>query len=163
MDVPAARSAAEASTFCAGEVIGVQREALPLLLWKKVSTPPVGQMIGALSNRLEAVAAAATALANYGRRNVLDENESSRYIKLLEDAEASFRFIVTGVEDLISQRSRRDATLKDLERILEMLLKATEAIQDARWTLMVVDGLQGPTSETRYGSGSELVAASLAR
>ena len=62
MNVPAARSAAEASTFCAGEVIGVQREALPLLLWKKVSTPPVGQMIGALSDRLEAVGAAAMAL-----------------------------------------------------------------------------------------------------
>lgn len=158
MDSVTVRDATVASTFCAGNVVGVQREAMSLLLWKQVSTPPLGQTVRALSQRLEDLVRATDALDDYVRRNPLEESVSDACIKFLEDAEAALRFVAKAMVAFSSQR-RRDA---HLERVIGTLTTAIEAIQNVRWTLMVADGLQGPASSELYRSGSELVEASLA-
>lgn len=62
MDSVVVRDAAEASTFCAGNVVGVQRDAMSLLPWKQVPTPPFGQMVRTLSQRLDDLLRATGAL-----------------------------------------------------------------------------------------------------
>ena len=131
---------------------------MSLLLWKQVPTPPFGQMVRALSQRLEDLVRATGALDDYVRRNPLEESASDACIQLLEDAEAALRFVGKAMVAFSSQR-RRDP---HLERVIEMLTVAIEAIQDVRWTLMVADGLQGPASGKLSRSGSDLVEASLA-
>lgn len=88
----------------------------------------------------------------------MEESVSDACVQFLEDAEAALRFVAKAMLAFSSQR-RRDA---HLERVIEMLTAAIEAIQDVRWTLMVADGLQGPARGELYRSGSQLVEASLA-
>lgn len=153
-----------ASARCASEVLRVQHRVWPLYL-RKHERPrhrgePLQIVAKGLAENLTNVAAAADTMGSWCDDSDLTDESVDHLIEFFEWSETSLVQQREVIEAFVEGR-RVDAITRAFKRVLNLFDVAIGTVQDVRWRFMIADGLRAPADGRRFGSGAELVAASL--
>lgn len=143
------------------------RDAQPLPLY----SAPTAQSVEAmqqLANRLVEICATAKGLAAAGKDGVFRDFDSNLVAAVVDVFEAGEAHLATQkatyefAQNELRRHQRSPGSRNSRDHVIECFEDAIDALQSARWAILIADGVDAPPGNRAFTSGQELVEASLA-